>query len=181
MTTFTIDTDNNIEAHAAARATRDNLASFASQKEFANALGEAPMARLAAIWNSLAGVAPVKKFENRSRALRRIWEAVQTLQPAPPAAPKPALKAKASKAATSNGATATGAAAASVPRAFSKKAIVADMLKRTGGASPEEIMSDTGWQKHTVRGFISTLAKKTRIVITSTRRKSDKARVYAAR
>jgi hypothetical protein len=38
----------------------------------------------------------------------------------------------------------------------------------------------TGWQRHTVRGFISTLGSKTGLVITSTRRDSDKARVYAA-
>jgi hypothetical protein len=34
-----------------------------------------------------------------------------------------------------------------VPREFSKKAIVRDMLFRTGGATLEEIMAETGWQK----------------------------------
>ena len=67
-----------------------------------------------------------------------------------------------------------------VPREFSKKAIVRDLLVRTGGATLQEIMEKTGWQKHTVRGFISTLAKKTGIAITSTRRESDGARVYGA-
>ena len=54
------------------------------------------------------------------------------------------------------------------------------MLLRAGGATLQEIMAETGWQKHTVRGFISTLTKKTGIAITSTRRESDKARVYEA-
>ena len=54
------------------------------------------------------------------------------------------------------------------------------MLLRTGGATLQEIMAQTGWQKHTVRGFISTLPKKTGIAITSTRRESDQARVYEA-
>jgi predicted transcriptional regulator len=52
------------------------------------------------------------------------------------------------------------------------------MLVRAGGATLQEIMEKTGWQKHTVRGFISTLTKKTGIAITSTRRESDQGRVY---
>jgi hypothetical protein len=67
-----------------------------------------------------------------------------------------------------------------VPREFSKKAIVRDMLLRAGGATLQEIQDATGWQKHTVRGFISTLPKKTGIAITSTRRESDQARVHEA-
>jgi Protein of unknown function (DUF3489) len=95
----------------------------------------------------------------------------------------PARKAKGSKAAKAAAAPATPAPDAStppVPREFSKKAIVRDLLVRTGGVTLEEIMEKTGWQKHTVRGFISTLTKKTGIAITSTRRESDKARVYEA-
>jgi hypothetical protein len=67
-----------------------------------------------------------------------------------------------------------------VPREFSKQAIVRDLLIRAGDATLQEIVEKTGWQKHTVRGFISTLTKKTGIAITSTRRESDKARVYEA-
>ena len=55
-----------------------------------------------------------------------------------------------------------------------------DMLLRAGGATLQEIMEKTGWQKHTVRGFISTLTKKTGIAISSTRRESDQTRVYEA-
>ena len=67
-----------------------------------------------------------------------------------------------------------------MPREFSKKAIVRDLLNRTGGTTLQEIMEKTGWQKHTVRGFISTLTKKTGIAISSTRRESDQTRVYEA-
>ena len=42
-------------------------------------------------------------------------------------------------------------------------------------------MDATGWQKRTVRGFISTLPKKTGIAITTTRRESDQSRVYEAK
>ena len=41
-----------------------------------------------------------------------------------------------------------------------KKAQVIGMMKRTKGATLAEIMNVTGWQKHTVRGFVSILGKK---------------------
>jgi hypothetical protein len=198
MKTFTIDSDNNIAAHAVAPAAQDNLVVFASQKELSKVTAEWPISRLVETWNSFAGappfgdLKPVKKFENRAKATARIWAAIQKLEaapapqaatPAPQAAPKPTKKAKGSKAAKAVADAPTPAPDAStprVPRAFSKQAIVRDMLLRAGGATLEEIMKTTAWQKHTVRGFISTLAKKTGIAITSTRRESDGARVYEA-
>src|ERR1019366_2129334 len=192
MTTFTIDTDNNITAHAAAPAAQDNVVAFATEKEFIKATAEWPIARFTEVWNAFAGVPPfgdlkpVKKFENRAKATARIWAAIQKREaaPAPQAAPKPTRKAKATKAAKTAADAPTPAPDAStpgVPREFSKKAIVRDLLSRTGGATLQEIMAATGWQKHTVRGFISTLTKKTRIAITSTRRESDQSRVYEAK
>ena len=53
------------------------------------------------------------------------------------------------------------------------------MLQRKGGATLEEIVKVTGWQKHTVRGFISILGSKGGMKVTSTRRE-DGARVYEA-
>ena len=41
-------------------------------------------------------------------------------------------------------------------------------------------MEATGWQKHTVRGFISILGSEGAMKVTSTRRESDGARVYEA-
>ena len=54
------------------------------------------------------------------------------------------------------------------------------MIQRKGGATLEEIVRATGWQKHTVRGFISILGSKGGMKVTSTRRESDGARVYEA-
>ena len=51
------------------------------------------------------------------------------------------------------------------------------LLERSGGASLEELCQATGWQKHTIRGFVSTLGKQG-CRITS-RRREDGARVYA--
>ena len=50
------------------------------------------------------------------------------------------------------------------------------MLQRECGATPEGIVKTTGWQKHTVRGFISILGSKGGMKVTSTR--DDDARVY---
>jgi hypothetical protein len=41
----------------------------------------------------------------------------------------------------------------------SKKDIVLALLGRKNGATLAEIMETTGWQKHTVRGFVSLLGK----------------------
>ena len=51
---------------------------------------------------------------------------------------------------------------ASKPRAdrTNKKAQVIAMMKRAKGATLPEIMKATGWQPHTVRGFVSILGSK---------------------
>jgi hypothetical protein len=89
MTTFTIDTDNNITALAAPQAAQDSLAlgarPFTSQKELAELAAQWPAARLVEVWNSFAGVAPfdhlkpVKKFTDRRTAITRIWQAIQNV------------------------------------------------------------------------------------------------------
>ena len=109
MTTFTIDTDNNITAHDAAPAAQANLVMFASQKELSKATAEWPVNRLVEVWNGFAGappfgdLKPIKKFTDRKAATTRIWAAIQKLEaapapqaatPAPQVAPKPAKKAK---------------------------------------------------------------------------------------
>jgi hypothetical protein len=66
---------------------------------------------------------------------------------------------------------------ASVPRAESKGAKIIDMIGRAKGATLAEIMKATDWQAHSVRGFISTAAKKNRIKIESSKNDSGD-RVY---
>jgi hypothetical protein len=53
-----------------------------------------------------------------------------------------------------------------------------DLLKRPDGATLKEIMKATGWQAHSVRGFLSgTLSKKLGLSLKSAKRE-DGERVY---
>ena len=56
------------------------------------------------------------------------------------------------------------------PREFSKKAIILDLLHRKGGATMAEIAKSTGWQNHSIRGFVSgTLTKKMGLAVESSK------------
>jgi len=161
MTTFTLDNENIITAFAehedALNHRIENTeATFASQKELERLSQHWPSDRFVEVWNCFAGVVPfsdlkpVKKFTDRKTAVARIWKAIQALTPAPAqhAAPVAPKKTKATKVARAKD-------AAPAARQGSKKAIVLDMIRRPEGASLQEIMSATGWQSHSVRGFIS--------------------------
>jgi hypothetical protein len=179
MTTFTIDTDNNITAFAAAEQIPEGQDRFATEKEFAKLSTDWPITRFVEVWNAFAGappfgeLKPVKKFTDRKTAVGRIWKAIQALTPtpAPQAAPVAPKKAKATKEATAKDAAPTA-------RDGSKKAIVLELIRRPDGASIKEIMDVTQWQTHSVRGFISGgLGKKMGLKVESFKR-ADGERAY---
>jgi Protein of unknown function (DUF3489) len=59
---------------------------------------------------------------------------------------------------------------ASRARQGSKTAKFLDLLKRSGGATGADLMKATGWQAHSVRGFISgVLGKKMGLTVASTK------------
>lgn len=182
MSIFTIDPNNNITVFASldeARAAQINNAEyFGSAQELAKLVASWPAGRAVEVWNSFAGVAPfdelrpVKKFTNRKAAVARIWKAVQALlasvaQPAAHVAPG---KRKGKKGAEQGKRRHTARQAANQARQGSKKAEVLDLMRRTKGVSLAEIMKKTGWQAHTVRGFVSgTLTRKLRLKVDSFR------------
>jgi hypothetical protein len=189
MTTFTIDTDNHIVAHAtpeqAAATTTTPFDSFSSLQEWVELAKAWPPKRLLTIWSSLPGVQPIRRFKDYKAAAPRIWERIQALaepvppRPAQPAKPQAARRAKggtrAAKGAPVKGKAAPKATAAknappakkaagapkiTAPRQGSKTAQVIAMLQRKNGATLAEIMRTMAWQKHTVRGFMAGAMKK---------------------
>lgn len=200
MKTFTIDYDNNITAfptpdHAEA-AVGAGSQCFTSQKQLAELAAVWPAERLVEIWNSLPGVEPVQGFQSAKAAAGRIWGRIQNLGENPePKAPtkapsaKPARRVAPSRPQSTQKTTRAKKAAQAPQKATkakakgvrpgSKTAAVLALLERKGGATLAELRKATGWQAHSVRGFISgTLGKKMQLTVTSTKRE-DGARVYS--
>jgi hypothetical protein len=90
-----------------------------------------PLARLVGLWNALPGVDPVKRFKDRSTALSRLWSALESL----PVSCNPG-------------------------RTDSKQAALLELLQRPEGASLDQLMVVTGWQRHSVRGVLSGVVRK---------------------
>ena len=61
----------------------------------------------------------------------------------------------------------------------SKGAQILELIGRAKGATLPEIMRVTAWQAHSVRGFLSTAAKKRNLKIASARNEAGE-RVYHA-
>ncbi len=81
MTTFTIEPDNNVTAHATRKEAKavPNTERFSSADELAKLTENWPTARLIEIWNGIPAMTPVKKFTDRKAATTRIWKAIQSL------------------------------------------------------------------------------------------------------
>jgi hypothetical protein len=176
MSTFTINAENNITALAGLPADADESQSFSTAKELAKLTAEWPVSRLADAWNGFAGVVPfddlkpVKKFTSRKAAVARIWEAVRRLSGdvAEAAVPVAPAKGKATKSAAKPTKRARAQKSAKAERT-NKKAEVIAMMKRARGVTLVEIVETTGWQKHTVRGFVSILGSKAGLKIESSK------------
>jgi Protein of unknown function (DUF3489) len=175
--TFTIDNDNNITAYASAEEANQGdaaaLIHFDSQVTLAKVSADWPLGRFVEVWNGIPGQSPVKEFQDRKKAIARVWAAIQPLagngaseeaaaaKPEPSRkAGKPAKKAKPGKKAKPAKKVSGKAEDIKVSDRSNKKAEVIAMMKRAKGATLAEIMEATGWQKHTVRGFVSILGSK---------------------
>jgi uncharacterized protein DUF3489 len=148
MKTFVLASDRNITAfpsRKAAIASGDPI--FSSVEEMDKVLRLAKVTPLE-IWNTLAGVKPVKKFTDRATGMARIWKQLAGLEVVadlrPPAEPR-----------TPEQPAGVAPQTRQVRRPGSKREQVLQLLKRPNGATLEGIVSATGWQRHTVRGFIA--------------------------
>jgi hypothetical protein len=123
-----------------------------------------------------------------------ITEQTETAHPAADAAAKPTKKARVSarranvapkkpksgkKAGPAKKAP-KGAKKAKGVRDGSKAAKILDLLKRPGGATSKELQKASGWQAHSVRGFLSgTVGKKMGLTVVST--KGEEGRSYSVK
>jgi uncharacterized protein DUF3489 len=186
MPAFTIDNDNNITGFTQLPTGADPAQSFDSEKALTKLTSKWQVSRLADTWNSFAGVAsfddlkPVVKFKDRATAVSRIWKAIQRLIPeaAQQVAPVARKKAVAKKPRTKAKKPAAAKRGASPAREGSKKAIVLDLIRRKQGATLAEIMEATGWQPHSVRGFVSGALNKTMGLKVESTKREDGTRTY---
>jgi uncharacterized protein DUF3489 len=107
-------------------------------EEWRATAGAWPLKRLVALWNDLPGVVPVQKFTNRGIALERIWRSVHGLE----GKQKERKEQK------------------NPFREGSKAAQVYALLGRPEGVTRHQIEQLTGWQRHSVRGFLSACVRK---------------------
>ena len=190
MQTFTIDHENNITVFASEKQAKASDATgaeaFTSREELTKLAAEWPGGRLVEIWNSLTGVDPVKKFTDRKTAIARIWKAIQSLQPASAEAEETAAPAhdvgtrRAAKKKATRKAKASKKAAADGkgPREGSKNAKILELLRQPNGTTLQDLTAATGWQAHSVRGFLSAVVgKKLGLKLESSKRE-DGNRVY---
>jgi hypothetical protein len=150
MDRFRVDAQNRIAVVTAEEAGA-GTGTFGSEEQLAEVAASWPAGRLVQIWNALPKTRRVRRFTDRKTALRRIWKAVQK---------RGTGEAKAALAGTEG----------------TKKSRVIALLEQPDGATMTELMAATGWQRHSIRGFLSrALAKHIGRKVSAFRRDGDHA------
>jgi hypothetical protein len=153
MKTFYIHANKVVVSQSRGRAKLpEGSEKFGTERELAKLAAKWPASRLHEIWNALPGTRPVSKFTDRKTAVHRIWNEIQKLEQVP----------------------------SSRKRAATKADQILALLRQPSGATLQSITKASGWQAHSVRGFISGhVVKKLKLRVQSFRR--DGERVYRIR
>ena len=168
MTSFSIDSSNSV--FRPSKGDSNEVGTFNNEAELFELTHAWSMARLSAIWNNLPGAGPVTRFKDRKTAVRRIWKAIQG----------------ADWAANTNKINTRRRVAATKPKGHpqeqpigkgTKTEQIIALLEMPAGATLKSIMAATGWQSHSVRGFVSAqLIKRMGLRVKSIKRGGE--RVY---
>jgi hypothetical protein len=166
MKTFTIATNNIVTAHADDVWVSDQTVKFTMEQELAALAAAWPGARLVEIWNRVPGAKPVAKFTNRHAGVKRIWKAVQSMEPATSETPRQPRKVARSKVTSKASGEQT------------KTARIIALLREPAGATLKQLMALTSWQSPSVRGFLSAhVSKRMGLRVKSSKRNGE--RVYS--
>ena len=158
MQRFLITSDNRMATVGNTTKAPEGGTAFDSEQQLAEVTSDWPVSRLVEIWNGFPGVTAVRKFKDRATAISRIWKQAQSLPPF--------VEPKVEEAPNKN------------KEPGSKKAQVVAMLDAAEGVTLAQIMAATGWQKHSVRGFLSgAVGKKMGLTVVSSKAK-DGERIY---
>jgi hypothetical protein len=156
---YTIGADDRVSLAAPAGCEPIDAMSFSSLEELRALTHQWPMRRLVSVWNQLPGTRRLMRFENRSIAVARLWRAIGQQRPA---------------------SVATGPKPQQPVRQTKTQSIIA-MLNRPEGATIEALMEATGWQAHSVRGFLSRkVSRELGLPVASVRREGKRVYCLAA-
>ena len=163
MQRFLITPENRMVTISSTAEAPEGGTAFDSEQQLAEVTSDWPASRLVEIWNGLPGVTAIRKFKDRATAISRIWKQAQSLPPFVEPIPVEEVPAQQEAKSESGG---------------SKKDLVVAMLDAAEGVTLAQIMAATGWQKHSVRGFLSgAVGKKMGLTVVSSKPK-DSERVY---
>ena len=165
MKTFIINSENKVTAGAEPQPNATGAVQFTTIDELTEVTRDWPMVRLVAVWNGLPGVTVLRKFTDRHTALARIWKTLRN----PPESTKVSRPA---------GDKSRRGSKKTFARDGTKKARILILLNRRSGATLEELVRATGWQTHSIRGFISGNVGKQMGLKVNTSTRSDGKKSY---
>ena len=161
---YCIQSDFSLKVLSAGQAKPGDAAvTFSSMEELTAVTRDWRMPQYVTLWNKVPNARVVKRFDNRRIAIQRVSHAIERLQKE--ATERGQAGAEKKGRAGSNG---------------SKSDRILALLRAPEGATLTALMEATGWQAHSVRGFLSgTVSKRLGLPVESFRRNGE--RVYGLR